>query len=176
VRGLSVIETWGSSEDEREAAYPCDALVDRAHAVLYRAVDVSAPAELVFRWLCQLRVAPYSYDWIDNLGRPSPRQLVAGLENLDVGQRFMTFFRLVSFEPGSSITLDSRTSPLGRVAVTYRVVPNARDQSRLVAKLAWAAPAGLHRLVLRHLLPAGDLIMMRRQLLTLKRWAERDAT
>ncbi len=175
MRGLSVIETWGSSVDERETAYPCDALVERADAVLYRAVDVSAPADLLFRWLCQLRVAPYSYDWIDNLGRPSPRQLVPGLEHLEVGQRFMTIFRLVSFEPGSSITLDSHTSPFGRVAVTYQVVPTGRDQSRLVAKVACVAPKGPHRLVMRHLLPAGDLIMMRKQLLTLKRWAERDA-
>ncbi len=175
VRGLSVIETWGSSADEREAAYPCDALVEGADATLFRAVDVSAPATLVFRWLCQLRLAPYSYDWIDNLGHTSPRHLVPGLEHLEVGQRFMTIFRLVSFEPGLSITLDSNTSWFGRVAVSYRVVPNDQNRSRLVAKVTFAAPPGPHRLAVRYLLPAGDVIMMRRQLLTLKRLAESDA-
>jgi hypothetical protein len=48
----------GSSTDERAAAYPCDDLIDCPDRVVFRAVGVRALAELVFRWLCQLRVAP----------------------------------------------------------------------------------------------------------------------
>ena len=170
----SVIETWGSSNDERAAAYPCDGLIEVPDGILFRAVDVAAPAEIVFRWLCQLRIAPYSYDWIDNRGRRSPRHLTPGLEQLEVGQRFM-IFRLVSFEPGRSITLDSKSALFGRVAITYAAVPAGDNASRLVVKLAYAAPRDLYGAVLRRVLPAGDLIMMRKQLLTLKALAERDA-
>jgi len=142
---------------------------------LFRAVDVAAPPPLVFRWLCQLRVAPYSYDLIDNRGHRSPRSLTPGLGALEVGQRFM-IFRLMSFEEGSSITLDSTTRLFGRVAMTYRVSPGSDAQSRLVAKLTVAVPPGPLGLIHRHLLPAGDLIMMRKQLRTLKALAERSAS
>jgi hypothetical protein len=176
VRDLSVVGTWRSSADERAAVYPCDGLIDRSDRVLFRAVDVDAPAGLVFRWLCQLRVAPYSYDWIDNLGRRSPRQVTEGLDELSVGQRFMTIFRLAAFEEGRSITLDSTTRAFGRVAVTYQVTSATAHRSRLVANLAFVAPRRLYGRVMRQLLPAGDLVMMRKQLLTLKALAERDAT
>jgi hypothetical protein len=48
----------GSSAAERAATYPCDGLIERPDGVLFRAVDVEAPTAVVFRWLCQLRVAP----------------------------------------------------------------------------------------------------------------------
>ena len=137
-------------------------------------MDVDAPVELVFRWLCQLRVAPYSYDWIDNLGRRSPRHLTPGLDRLEVGQSFMTIFRLVSFEDRRSITLDSTTTLFGRVVGTYVVAPTAEQRSRVVVKLIFASPRGLRGSVTRRLLPAGDLVMMRKQLRTLKTLAERD--
>jgi hypothetical protein len=138
-------------------------------------VDVTAPSEVVFRWICQLRVAPYSYDWIDNLGRRSPRQLVPGLDKLEVGQRFVTIFRLVAFQNGRSITIESSTTAFGRVAVTYSVIPTSAQRCRLVAKVAFQTARGLFGLMMRQLLPAGDLIMMRKQLLTLKTLSERDA-
>ena len=175
VREPTVVEVWGSTVDERAASYPCDGLLDGADRVLHRAVDVEAPADLVFRWLCQLRTAPYSYDWVDNLGRLSPRRLTPGLAELEIGQRVMTIFRLVGFEPGRSITLHSETGVFGRVVISYVVVPTAEDKSRLVVKLAFTAPPGVYGSVLRKLLPAGDLLMMRKQLLTLKALAERDA-
>src|SRR5262249_6937940 len=67
--------TWGSTPAERRMQFPCDRHLPACDDALFRAVSVAAPAPLLFRWLCQLRVAPYSYDWLDNFGRRSPRQL-----------------------------------------------------------------------------------------------------
>lgn len=174
---LSVARTWGSTASERALAFPCDEFLASPDDALFRAIDVEAPAPTLFRWLCQLRAAPYSYDWIDNLGRRSPRTLTPGLERLRLGQRFMNVFELVAFEPDAEVTLRlvRLRSLLGEVAVTYRVAPGSAAPTRLLVKLVVRYPGRAPgRALGRLILPWGDLVMMRRQLLNLKRLAEAD--
>jgi hypothetical protein len=172
----SVVYEWGTSAAERARDQPCDRYVEQPDEVVFRAVDVAAPAATLFRWLCQLRVAPYSYDWIDNLGRRSPRELISGLERLAPGQRFATIFKLAEFEPGRSITIVSEGTVFGRVAVTYNALELGPDRSRLLVKLVVAWPHGrLARTAMRLALAPGDLVMMRRQLLNFRRLAEGQA-
>jgi hypothetical protein len=175
--GDSVIKTWGTTPAERVGSFPCDSLVAHPDDELYRGVTVEAPVPRVFRWLCQMRVAPYSYDWIDNFGRPSPRRLIPGLEKLAIGQDFMRIFRLVAYEKDRHVTLRTKTGnsaerAFGEVGVTYQVVPRGSDACRLVVKMVVRYPSGLRGAMMRRLLPAGDLFMMRRQLLNLKALAE----
>jgi len=176
-RTRAVARTWGSTAQERALEFACDRFVADPNDALYRALTVNAPPALLFRWLCQLRVAPYSYDWLDNLGRQSPRRLTPGLDRLQVGQRIMTIFQLAAFEPDRHITavLDRLTFRLGELAVTYLIVPEAEERCRLVVKLAVAYPRTPIGATMRGLLPAGDLVMMRKQLLTLRKLTERDA-
>jgi hypothetical protein len=170
--GAMFVREWQSTPAERETQHPCDELLPDHDDALFRAIDVAAPPEGVFRWLCQLRVAPYSYDWIDNLGRRSPPELTPGLDQLETGQRFMTIFELAHFEPGRSITLVHEGRTFGRVAVTYAVTPAGRGRSRLFVKLLVRNRPGPLGWVLGRVLPAGDFVMMRRQLLNLARLAE----
>jgi hypothetical protein len=153
--------------------YPCDAIVPAPHQAAFRAIDVDAPPPLVWRWLCQLRVAPYSYDWIDNWGRRSPRELTPGLEELARGQRALVFFEIADFEPDRSITLHASKSIFGEVAVSYRVSPDPAERSRIAVKVVVRYPRVVAP-VMRHVPPVGDLVMMRKQLRTLKQLAERD--
>jgi hypothetical protein len=173
----SFATTWGSTPDERAQSFACDDVLPTAPYELYRAVTVQAPPALVFRWLCQLRVAPYSYDLLDNLGRQSPRELTAGLDELVVGQRFMTIFTLAAFEPGKHITVRIVPGPrtiFGDLAVSYTVTADGAANSRLVVKLRVDLPGeGLLARLRRTMLAWGDLFMMRKQLLTLKALAER---
>lgn len=156
---------WGARADEVAARYPCGDHVPAGRSMV-RAVDVAAEPSTVFRWLCQLRVAPYSYDLVDNLGRRSPRTLTPGLDELATGQRFLIMFRISGFEPGREITAVGGNRAFGPVACTYRVVDDGPGRSRLIARLDVAADNGIRR-VLAHLIAWGDLVMMRRQLRTL---------
>jgi hypothetical protein len=167
----SFVTQWGSTAPERAASYPCDRLLPDPETTLFRAVDVEAPAAASFRWLCQLRAAPYSYDLLDNFGRRSPRELTPGLERLEAGQRVMTIFRLVEFEPERSLTIVSR-GRLAEVVCTYAVEPRGEERSRIVLKILARYPGRVRGAALKVLLAPGDLVMARKQLLTLKRLAE----
>lgn len=101
----SISETWGTEPQERRLAFPCDGIISEIDAALFRGVTINASAKTLFRWLCQMRVAPYSYDWIDNFGTQSPPQLIPGLDNLDVGQDVMRIFSLVAFEQDRHLTI-----------------------------------------------------------------------
>jgi hypothetical protein len=150
---------------ERTASLPCDPLRPPGGVRADRAIGIAAPPAIVFSWLCQLRAAPYSYDILDNLGRRSPRERDPELAHLRVGQRFMTIFVLQSFVDGEQITLRSKG-----VAVTYAVRPEGAG-SRLHVRVLFGGPWLLARV-----LALGDLVMMRKQLLTLKSLAEHEAT
>lgn len=168
--------TWGTTAHERGLSFPCDPYLTEPDDVYYRGIDVDAPAATVFRWLCQLRVAPYSYDWIDNMGRRSPRELTPGIEELASGQRVMTIFELVEFEPDRHMTVRLHRASVffGEVAVTYMVVPDGPGRSRLLAKALMRHSRRLPGWRLRQAaMPWLDLIMMRKQLLNLKQLAEK---
>jgi hypothetical protein len=130
-------------------------------------VRVEAPAEAVWPWVAQVRLAPYSYDWIDNLGRRSPRELT-GLPEPRVGERFTTaggreVGRILSVDRGRHLT-----GTIMGAFMSYVLVPEDHRATRLLLKVVlqtarWKAPA----------LSVGDLIMARRQLLNLKQLAER---
>ena len=160
-------DRWGVTESETARAYPCDEFVSAPTLQAWRGVRVEAPVEAVWPWVAQVRLAPYSYDWIDNRGRRSPRQLV-GLPEPRPGERFTTVGRraqgqIVSVEAGQHVT-----GTIMGAFMSYVLVPEDHDVTRLLLKVVmkagrWIAPA----------ICVGDLIMARRQLLNLKRLAER---
>jgi hypothetical protein len=175
----SLASTWGTTASERTMSFPCDHSLTTFDAAYFRAVPVRAKAAIIFRWLCQLRVAPYSYDWIDNGGRRSPRELIPGLDQLQVGQRVCTIFQLVDFEPNRHLTLRLRAARakafFGEAAISYVIFPQDDGCCRLVVKLLVRYPRGPMGTVTRRWLPWGDLFMMRKQLLTLKQLAEQQS-
>ena len=97
---------WGATDEEVAAAMPGDELVGGA-ASTTRAIFVAAPPERVWPWLVQLgygRAGWYSYDWIDNDGRPSAGRVVPELQELGVGDQILMVPgmgpRVRAIEPG----------------------------------------------------------------------------
>lgn len=172
--------TWGTQPHEPALAFPCDQFIPCPDDDYYRGITIQAQPQVVFRWLCQMRIAPYSYDWIDNLGRQSPRQLTPGLEELAVGQQVLQIFELVDFVRDQHLTLRIKPGTLayrlfGDTAVSYCVTANEAQSCRLLVKMIVRYPAGISGWLMRRILPRGDLIMMRRQLLNFKTLAEQSA-
>src|SRR6266540_583793 len=146
-------DRWGVSDAEVARPYPCDEFVTVSAIQVWRGVTVDAPIESLWPWVAQVRIAPYSYDWIDNLGRRSPNTLV-GLPEPVVGEPFTTAAgrkvgRIVSVTPGAQLT--------GKIIgayMSYILVPAGTGSTRLILKAAidtsrWVAPV----------LSLGDLVM-----------------
>jgi hypothetical protein len=160
-------DRWGVTQGEILRSYPCDDFVASPTLQAWRAVLVGAPAAAVWPWVAQVRLAPNSYDWIDNRGRRSPQHL-AGPPEPQAGDRFTTaggraLGRIVSVDPGKQLT-----GTIMGVFMSYVLVPHEPGRTRLLLKLVMrttrrAAPG----------LAVGDLIMARRQLLNFKQLAER---
>ena len=66
-----IVRSWGTTAEERQRCFPCDIVLPDHNEAYYRGVTVFAEPATLFRWLCQMRVAPYSYDWLDNDRIPS---------------------------------------------------------------------------------------------------------
>ena len=82
---------WGATDDEVHCPMPGDDLIPGA-ASTTRAIAIAAPPEQVWPWLVQLgygRAGWYSYDWIDNNGRPSANRIIPELQQLQVGDQIL---------------------------------------------------------------------------------------
>ncbi len=164
-------DRWGVTQEEVALRYACDAIVPDPVLQVWRGVTVRATPEDLWPWVAQIRIAPYSYDWIDNLGRRSPRRL-RGLPEPVVGEPFMCalggrpFGRIETVSVGQQLT----GTIMGAV-MSYVLVPiHGGLQTRLLLKVV--TPGGR---ITAPLLSIGDLIMSRRQLLNLAALAERNA-
>ena len=54
-------DRWGVTDEETRRHYPCDDFVNAPALEAWRAVDIAAAADVVWPWVTQMRVAPYSW-------------------------------------------------------------------------------------------------------------------
>jgi hypothetical protein len=61
-------DRWGVTSAETHMRFGGDVFVPDPTLVAWRGVTVHAAPDVVWRRLRQVRLAPYSYDLVDNLG------------------------------------------------------------------------------------------------------------
>ena len=167
---------WNVTPEEIGKHYPCQDHAAPGDELLLRAIDVDADPATTFRWLCQITVAPYSYDWIDNGGRRSPATLTPGADRLVDGQPVLEHLpagraRRPPAHHGHHTA--GRERLFGRVLATY-LATERPGGSRIVVAFTVGADGRLQRLR-RRALAWGDVVMVRKQLRTLKAYAEAGA-
>ena len=170
MRASSPALIWGSTPAERELPFPCDRHLADPDGAYWRAIDIEAPAPLVFRWLCQLRVTPYSYDLLDNLGRPSARRIIPELQDLQPGD-------IVPMSPDGKqgmpvLSVQAPTSMVwgepGGTTWAWQLDETGAGATRLLTRVRsryqWFSPS----ITFSVLLEFGDIWMMRKMLLNLR--------
>ena len=103
---------WGATEEELRRAMPGDDLLRPDAPSTTRAITINASPEEIFPWLLQIgcgRGGWYSYDWIDNDGKPS-------VERIDPARR-PSVIRDWDAIPRRSVR-DRRTRPRGACSGT----------------------------------------------------------
>lgn len=171
---------WGATDAEVDSAMPGDDLLPRAAFDATRAVTIDASPGAVWPWLLQVgfgRAGFYSYDLLDNLGRPSADQIRDEWQEAAVGDWIpmsgnvteRTAFRVHSFERPRWMLWTKPDS-----SWSWRLEPRGDDRTRLITRLRcrydWHDGPGLPLTVL--LMELADFPMMRRMLLGVKQRAE----
>jgi len=178
--------TTRATLEERNRHLPGDELIRDPIGSLTNAIDIAAAADRVWPWIVQMgagtRAGWYSYDRLDNGGRPSATRMIPELQSVDVGTVFPAVpgatdaFIVAALQPRHFLVLGAR-APDGSWLVTWSFVLERVDanRTRLITR-ARGAPGyrlhGLPRPVTSSAVAVVHSIMQRRQLLNIRRRAE----
>jgi len=145
---------------------------------LIRSVEIHARPHDIFLWLKQLRVAPYSYDLIDNRRRKSPDFIIENLPPLKVNTHFLLAFHVSEFEEDSFIVCRF-CEPINRpfnlclrgLSIEYRIFEN-ESKIRLCCKVKGYIGYDVFSRGFFLIFSMVNKIMMTRQLKNIKRLSE----
>jgi hypothetical protein len=175
-----------ADHSERTRRLPGDDLIRQPLGTLTHAITVDRAPRAVWPWVVQMgagsRAGWYSYDALDNGGRPSATCLVPALQHIRIGTVFPALpgategFVVLAFEPYRSLIL-GWPSPDGPPLVTWAFVLEAaaRNSTRLIVRARGGRGYRFHGLPSWASLPIVRLahfVMQRKQLLGIARRVE----
>jgi hypothetical protein len=167
-----------ATPEEAAQAMPGDALIPVPGGSLTHAVTIRRPPEDVWPWLAQMgagsRAGWYSYDGLDNGGRPSATRVLPELQSLTPGMVFPALpgmtdgFVLQSFEPHRSLVLGWPAPGGGCMASTWAfLLRPIAEGTRLVVRARGGPDYQFKRLppsISRQAIRVVHFVMQRKQL------------
>ena len=150
---------WGATDEEVVGPYPGADVVPDGRRGATMAVTINAPPAQVWPWLVQLggdRAGWYSWDHLDNAGRPSARSVHPEWQDLAVGDyvKYWTrrrgpvnAWRVAALEPNRFLGLHGLSDLRGRSLDAEQPRPSAYTEG-LWGFLLNGLPGGRTRLVI----------------------------
>jgi hypothetical protein len=169
---------WGATDEEIARNMPGDNIVIRPTFNATRSVSVRARPEDIWPWIVQIgikRAGLYSYDCIDNLGKPSAERIIPELQHIKVGD-------IIPMNPDGRMGLWVKDFVInqwmlwldrkGDTTWSWGLYTTNENGTRLVTRVRihydWLSP----RIIFNLVLDVVDIVMMRKCKLGIKRRAE----
>lgn len=168
---------WGSTGEERWRQLPGDDLVEKPTFAATRAITICATPGDIWPWLAQVgvnRAGWYSYDWLDNLGRPSAREVIPELVDIKVGDVMPMSpdgnhgILVHALDPPHTMIWGTPGDTSWAWVLNPRPDGGTRVITRVRSRYRWLSPT----IVFSMLLEFVDIWMMRRMLLNLRERVE----
>jgi hypothetical protein len=168
--------SWGSTAEEIARSMPGDEVLTRPTFDATRAVTIEATPEEIWPWIVQIgyrRAGFYSYDSLDNDGIPSAERILPEYQDLQVGDIVPlsrdAHVRVTELEPPTSMVLVFEVPGTWSSATwVWGLYPVDSSSTRLVTRLR-ARPTSVRS---KLFLDLGEIVMMRKCMLGIKRRAE----
>ena len=170
---------WGATDEELDRPMPGDEIVERPTFNATRAVTIEARPQEIWPWVVQIgmtRAGWYSYDLLDNLGRPSARRILPQFQNPKIGD-------VVPMSPDGKqgmLVKDFEQDRWmlwwdgkGGMSWVWGLYPVDEARTRLITRVRlhydWRSPSILFHMLVEFT----DIVMMRKSMLGIKKRTER---
>jgi hypothetical protein len=173
-----IFQYWGATAEEISSSMVGDDLCSDATVVATRSITIGAAPQEVFPWIRQMgfgRGGWYSYDWLDNLGRKSATTIHDEWQSVEAGDKIpsgpISFTAAIVDAPRHfvlEIQSLGKKSPKLHFTLAYELRDNPQG-TRLVTRMRSRINLPLGSLFAKLILGPGDGIMLRRQLLNIKK-------
>jgi hypothetical protein len=170
--------TWGATKDEITQSLSGDDIVEKPHFVATRAVSIKVPPAQVWKWIIQMgstRAGFYSIDIIDNANLPSAGKILPQFQIIELDY-FIPFtpdqkngMWVRDFKDNEHILWWDRK---GNGTWVWYLHQKESGETRLITRLRTRYDFSFPWIIYYFFYDFGDIIMMSRCLLGIKRRAE----